>query len=136
MRDMERLDSCRWMARIGRVCAMYFVLVASASAQQAAATLTQGSDIVTMPSVGRVVLSFLLTAAIAVGVAYALRRYLPKFTGNLTQGGSLRVIERSVLNGGLRLHLVETGGERILIAENRSGISMLRVAASDSPRSE
>jgi flagellar biogenesis protein FliO len=133
---MQRFDQCRWLARAGRICAIHLVLVSSARAQQATAALTQGSDIVTMPSIGRVILSFLLTAAIAVGVAYALRRYLPKFTSGLTQGGSLRVIERSVLNGGLRLHLVETGGERILIAENRAGISMLRVTASNDPRSE
>ena len=131
MRDREQFDRRRWLARAGRVCAIHLVLVSSAGAQ-----VTQGSDIVTMPSMGRVIFSFLLTAAIAVGVAYALRRYLPKFTGALAQGGSLRVIERSVLNGGLRLHLVETGGERILIAENRTGISMLRVAASDSTRSQ
>ena len=133
---MQRFDPCRWLARAGCVCAIHLVLVSSAGAQQAAAALTQGSDIVTMPSIGRVILSFLLTAAIAVGVAYALRRYLPKFTSGLTQGGSLRVIDRSVLNGGLRLHLVETGGERILIAENRAGISMLRVTASNDTRSE
>lgn len=134
---MERFD--RWwrcLAHAGRVCAIHLVLVSSAIAQDATARLTQGSDIVTMPSIGRVILAFLLTAGIAVAVAYALRRYMPKFTSGLTPSGSLRVLDRTVLNGGLRLHLVEAGGERILIAENRAGISMLRLAGSDSPRSE
>lgn len=92
--------------------------------------ITRGSDIVTLPSVARVVFVFLLMAGIAVGAAYALRRYSPKFTSALAQRGPLRVIDRTTLHQGLRAYLVEVNGERILIAEGRAGISMLRLSAS------
>lgn len=133
---MQRCDRWRRLARAGQACAIHLVLASSALAQDSATGLTQGRDVVTMPGIGRVILAFLLTAGLAVAIVYALRRYSPKFTGGLMQGGSLRVIERTALGGGLRLHLVEAGSERILIAENRTGISMLRLAAPDSSRSE
>lgn len=101
---------------------------AAAMAQDAAPTLAQGRDIVEMPSMGRVIFVFLLVAGLAVGVAYALRRYSPNLARGLTQqGGPLRVIDRATLNPGLRVHLVEVDGERLVIAENRTGLSMLQL---------
>jgi flagellar biogenesis protein FliO len=115
-----------------------FALIAEATAQDAAPALAQGQDIVELPSMGRVIFVFLLVAGLAVGVAYALRRYSPNFARGLVQQGPLRVIDRANLNPGLRVHLVEVDGERLLIAENRTGISMLqlRSPAQSSAKSE
>jgi hypothetical protein len=126
---MRRLDEWKcWLQRAGCACALHSMVVATALAQQTPEGLTQGGDIVTAPSIARVVFVFLLMAGIAVGAAYAVRRYSPKFTSALAQRGPVRVIERTALHGGLRMHLVEVDGERILIAEARTGVSMLRLA--------
>lgn len=101
--------------------------IADAMAQDAAPALAQGRDIVEMPSMGRVIFVFLLIAGLAVGAAYVLRRYSPNFARGFVQQGPLRVIDRANLNPGLRVHLVEVDGERLLIAENRTGISMLQL---------
>jgi hypothetical protein len=128
---MQRLDGWkRFVERAGCTCALYLIAVSSALAQQSQEGLTQGGDIVTAPSVARVVFVFLLMAGIALGAAYAVRRYSPKFANALIQRGLLRVIDRTALHGGLRVHLVEADGERILIAEGRAGVSMLRLAGS------
>lgn len=127
---MHRLDGWRRCLRhIGCGCALSLLFVSTALAQQSAEKLTQGGDIVTGPGIVRVVFVFLLMAAIAVGVAYAVRRYSPKFANALVQRGPLRVIDRTALHGGLRVHLVEADGERIVIAEGRAGVSMLRLTA-------
>lgn len=112
-------------------------LAAEAIAQDAAPTLAQGRDIVELPSMGRVIFVFLLVAGLAVGAAYLLRRYSPNLARGLVQQGPLRVIDRATLNAGLRVHLVEVDGERLLIAENRTGVSMLqlRSPAQDSGKS-
>jgi flagellar biogenesis protein FliO len=104
-----------------------FALIAEATAQHAAPALAQGRDIVELPSMGRVIFVFMLIAGLAVGAAYALRRYSPNFARGLAQQGPLRVIDRANLSPGLRVHLVEVDGERLLIAENRTGISMLQL---------
>ncbi len=126
----------RWLERAVRACSLNLIVVSSALAQQTNERLTQGSDIVTAPSIVRVVLVFLLMAAIAVGAAYAVRRYSPKFANTLAQRGPLRIVERTALTGGLRVHLVEVDGERILIAEGRSGVSMLRLAPSSEAKKD
>lgn len=128
---MHRLDG--WKRSVQRAscsCALSLFVVSSALAQQSAEKLTQGADVVTGSGIVRVVFVFLLMVGLAVGAAYAVRRYSPKFASALVQRGPLRVIDRTALHGGLRVHLVEADGERVLIAEGRAGVSMLRLAAS------
>lgn len=124
---MQRLDSwARHAACAGGVMLMLFA-VGAASAQGPAPALAQGRDIVELPSIGRVIVVFLIVAGLAVGAAFALRRYSPNFARGLAQSGPLRVIDRSSLNAGLRVHLIEVDGERILVAENRAGVSLLQL---------
>ncbi len=88
------------------------------------APLTQGQDLVTAPSVGRVVLVFVIISAIAVALIVALRRYLPQFGGPMTGAGQIRVIDRAALLGGARVHLVEIGEQKLVVAESRNGIAI------------
>lgn len=112
--------------RVAAACALSVVLVATSVAQESK-TLAQGQDIVQLPSLWRVTFVFLLIAGLAIAAAYGLRRFSPKFARGLAQSGSLRVIDRTQVNAGLRVHLVEADGARILIAEHRAGISMLQL---------
>jgi flagellar biogenesis protein FliO len=114
------------MQRIATACVLNLALVAAALAQEST-PLAQGQDIVQLPSVWRVIFVFLLISGLAVAAAYGLRRFSPKFARGIAQQGALRVIERAQLNAGLRVHLVEADGSRILIAEHRAGISMLQL---------
>lgn len=114
-------------SRVLAVLVLTVALVATAAAAQESTPLAQGQDIVQMPSMWRVLFVFLLVAGLAVGAAHALRRYSPNFARNVAQQGSLRVIDRATVNAGLRVHLLEADGTRILIAEHRAGISMLQL---------
>lgn len=120
-------SSGRTLIRTVSVWVLSFALAAEAMAQDAGPTLAHGRDIVELPSMGRVIFVFLLIAGLAVGAAYALRRYSPNFARGLVPQGPLRVIDRATLNAGLRVHLVEVDGERLLIAENRTGLAMLQL---------
>lgn len=128
---MQRIgSSARALIRAATSVAINFAVIATTVAQDSPPTLAQGRDIVEMPSMGRVIFVFLLIAGLAVGAAYALRRYSPNFArGLMQQQGPIRVIDRATLNAGLRVHLVEVDGERLLIAENRTGLSMMQLRA-------
>lgn len=123
--------------RVAAACLLSVVWVTTALAQEST-PLGQGQDIVQLPSPWRVLFVFLLIASLAVAAAYGLRRFSPKFARGIAQQGTLRVIERAQVNAGLRVHLVEVDGSRILIAEHRAGISMLQLpsAAPTSSKNE
>ncbi len=126
---MQRIGlTARTLIRAASAVALNLAVVATAVAQDAPPALAQGRDIVELPSMGRVIFVFLLIAGLAVGAAYALRRYSPNFArGLMQQQGPIRVIDRATLNAGLRVHLIEVDGERLLIAENRTGLSMMQL---------
>lgn len=128
----------RMLIRGAAALALNVTFIAAAMAQETTSTLAQGRDIVELPGMGRVILVFLLVAGLAVGAAYALRRYSPNFARGLVQQGPLRVLDRANLNPGLRVHLIEIEGERLLIAESRTGLSMLQLRrpARDDNKSE
>ena len=98
-------------------------------AQERRVPLAQGQDVVEIPGIGRVLLVFLFVAALAVLVAFALRRLLPAFGKGLTPSANLRVVDRASLGSGLRVQVVQFESDRILIAENRQGISMVVLSA-------
>lgn len=89
------------------------------------AVLGQGRDIIEFPSIARVVIVFLVVAALAVLVARLMRRYVPGMGRTMTSGAAMRVVDRTVINPGLKVHLIEVDGERVLLAEHRSGLSLL-----------
>jgi flagellar biogenesis protein FliO len=115
---------------IGTGCARVALLFlgSGAALAQTAAPLTQGEDALAFPSVARVLFAFLFTVALAVGVAWALKRWLPKFRTSLLggepRGQRMQVIERIQLSVNTRVHLVRIDENTLVVAENRHGISM------------
>ena len=104
---------------------------AAAVAQAAPARLTQGDEALSFPSVVRVLVAFLFTAGLAVGVAYAVRRWMPAFRSTLLRGQPqrLQVVERIQLSAATRLHLVDIDDNKVLIAESRNGVALTLLPA-------
>lgn len=76
------------------------------------------------PSIGRVVLGFLLTVGLAVGVAFGVRRFWPLLLRQQRASSRIRAIDRTTISPTLTLHVVEVEGARMLIAEGRSGVAL------------
>jgi hypothetical protein len=79
------------------------------------------------PSVGRVVFGFLITVALAVGVAFVLRRGWPLVLRRNSLGSGIRSLDRAAVSRTLTVHLVEVEGTRVIIAEGRSGVGITLV---------
>ena len=78
------------------------------------------------PAFGRVIVVFLLLAALAWGAAWLLRRYGPRWRIAAVGGaGPIQSLARSTLPGGIACHLVEAQGSRVLITVTRHGVSSL-----------
>lgn len=92
--------------------------------------LRNGSD---LPGLGRVVVVLLLMVALAVGAAFALRRFWPPAAQQTT--GVLRLRAQLALGRHLKLHFVEAGRTAVIVAEGRSGIAIaeLGVGRAQSP---
>ena len=81
------------------------------------------SDAGSLP-IGRVILVFLVVAALAWAITWVLRRY--GFRGAALAAGSaatIRPLARNTLPGGVTCHLVETQGRQVLITVTRHGVS-------------
>jgi hypothetical protein len=91
------------------------------------------------PAFGRVIVVFLLIAALAWGIAWFLKRHGRRFglagAEPAASGASaIRHLARSGLPGGIVCHLVEAQGSRVLITVSRHGVSS--VALGDAPPAE
>jgi flagellar biogenesis protein FliO len=108
----------------------------SAHAQQATDSLAMATGPIALPGIGRVVLAFVLVAALAVGTAVALRRFGSKlapaglFAGTST---SLRVLERLRLGADLHVHLVQTEHGKVLITAHRHSIAVVKLDPAANP---
>lgn len=100
------------------------------------APLTQGVDIINGPGIGRVVLVFLLTCALAVAAVFVLRRYLPNVNATLATSGQMKVIDRTTLLGGTRVHLLEIGEHRIVVADGRNGLALSVLSKTTDPHKQ
>jgi hypothetical protein len=82
-----------------------------------------GSNVGT-PGVGRVLVAFLLVAALAWGASWMLRRYGSRFRAGMSGAATpIRHLARNTLPGGVTCHLVETQGRQVLITVARSGVN-------------
>ena len=81
---------------------------------------------------GRVIVAFLIVAALAWAATWLLRRY--GFRGAAIAAGgaaSIRTLARNTLPGGVTCHLVETQGRQVLITVTRHGATS--VVLGDAP---
>lgn len=124
------------LAGLVSVCAC-----AAAAAQEGAEKLkgfglAEGGEV--SPGIGRVLLVFVVVAALAWGMAWALRRYGARFGIGADAGAAgaapVRALSRNSLPGGVVCHLVEAEGKRVLITVTRHGVSTLVLA--DAPAVE
>ena len=78
------------------------------------------------PGLGRVLLAFLLVAALAWGATWLLKRYGQR-VGRAAPGAAtpIRHLARSALPGGIACHVVETQGRQVLITVTRHGVTSL-----------
>jgi len=76
------------------------------------------------PGYGRVLIAFVIVAALAWGATWLLRRYGHRLPTAAT-GGVVPIhhVARKVLGGGVACHLVETQGRQVLITVARGGVS-------------
>jgi hypothetical protein len=76
------------------------------------------------PSLGRVVVVFVLVVALAVATVVVLRRFWPALLQRKTNASGIRTLDRASLSATLTVHVVEVEGVKMLIAEGRNGIAM------------
>jgi len=116
------LRKLRFGARIAAIAFVPFVLASSAAAQ----TLGQGSDVEI--SIWRVLLAFLLCAALAAGAAFILKArqgsgHLVSFL--VKQNRRLRLVESLRLGHQADLCIVECDGRELLVAVSPHGTRLL-----------
>lgn len=125
--------------RVRTACACYagwlLTLHATVAVAQenASPPLTQGSDMVEVPGVGRVILVFLIVAALAVGAVFMLRRVLPRLPGGYAPDSRIRIVARAMPASGVRVHLLQVDEQRVLLAEQRGTLSMIVLPGKESP---
>jgi len=78
------------------------------------------------PAFGRVIVVFLLLAALAWGAAWVLRRYGPRWRiAGVSTAGPIQQVARATLPGGIACHVIEVQGSRVLITVTRHGVTSL-----------
>ena len=99
--------------------------------------LAEGSS---TPAFGRIMVVFLLLAALAWACAWLLRRFSSRWGARFGLGGiggaaasPIRHVARSSLPGGIACHLVEAQGSRVLITVSRHGVTSLLLGAATPP---
>jgi hypothetical protein len=99
--------------------------------------LAEGSS---TPHFGRIMVVFLLLAALAWAAAWLLRRFSSRWGARFGLAGiggagasPIRHVARSSLPGGIACHLVEAQGSRVLITVSRHGVTSLLLGAATPP---
>lgn len=134
MTAVLRIKRLRESRRLAQACGGIALLCRALLSHAAESTpLTQGQDVIAVPGFGRVIVAFVIVAALAVAAAAVLRRVLPKFTGTPLAGSTIRILERANLGPGTRLHVVQVEGEKVLVAENRNSLTVVVLGKGGSP---
>lgn len=81
---------------------------------------------VALPAASHVVVVFILVAALAIGLAVALRRVSPGLFRRLrpNSAADVTILARQGLEPGVSLHIVSVAGERLAIVTSRSGVAV------------
>jgi flagellar biogenesis protein FliO len=80
-----------------------------------------------MPGILRVVFGFLLTAGLAIAIAWAIRRLWPGMMVKQSATGRVKALGHSAVSRTLTVHLVEVDDVKLVIAEGRTGVSVTRL---------
>jgi flagellar biogenesis protein FliO len=80
-----------------------------------------------LPSVGSVLLALAFTLAIGIAVIFALRRFWPPAALQRTNAAA-KVSAQVALSASLKLHVVELGETRLVVAESRGGVAIAELA--------
>lgn len=124
-----------WERRIGLIATAAGLVMlcgfgADVSAQSAIANTAgapafkTGGDVLTMPSMWRIVGGFALTVGIAFAAVHALKRFLPRLTQRFSTVSAAALQVQTSTQNGVRYHIVKCEGQTILVAEGRSGLAM------------
>jgi hypothetical protein len=126
-----------WVAGTAAGCVPWLARAAEAAGEGAGKLkgfgLAEGSS---SPPFGRIIVVFLLLAALAWAAVWLLRRYGPRFgIGAIAAAGAgpIRHVARSSLPGGIACHLVEAQGSRVLITVTRHGVTSLALGPVAAP---
>jgi hypothetical protein len=113
------------------VCGCALNTARAETAPSAASHLGLATQSVALPGAGQVIIVFLCVAALALGIAMALRRLSPGLMGRLqlSSAVAVQVLARQRLEPGVSLHIVSVAGERLAIVTSRSGVAVHRLAA-------
>lgn len=115
---------------VGRSFALVAIVFGEACrAAETASPLIGHDDPVVMPGIGRVIFGFLVTLAVAIGVLYGLRRWLPKLMNRYATKNSPLSMQTTAQNG-LRIHVVTVEQNKFLIVEGKTGIAITSIPAS------
>jgi flagellar biogenesis protein FliO len=87
-------------------------------------------DPVALPSMGRLIGAFLLVGALALAVAYLLKRFGTRFLpAAIAKGLHGNVSARVVIDRTTTLHVVDVEGERLAVVVGRQGIAVQALGA-------
>jgi hypothetical protein len=105
---------------------------------QSTAHLGLATQPVTLPGAGQIVVVFLFVAALAVGLAAALRRVSPHVLRRWQppSGSAVTLLARQSLEPGASLHIVSVDGERLAIVTGRSGVAVYSLSAAGTRRED
>jgi len=79
-----------------------------------------------------VVVSVVITLALAAGAVVLLKRLMPGIAARRTQGSIIKVLARTNVTNSLRAHVLEIDTSRVLIVEGRIGVSLTLLPRADS----
>jgi flagellar biogenesis protein FliO len=85
------------------------------------------------PSMTRVVVSVVIALALAAGVLYLLKRFLPNIGVRGVHDGFIKVLGRAHLTPRLQAHVLQIDSTRVLVVEGRHGVNLTVLPGIGSP---
>lgn len=119
-----------------------WVVVSVASAQDDLGTSSQISNlglqesVSVMPSIWRIIGSFVLVVAVGLVLMWGIKRLIPTVGAGANQSDvKITVLARQPIVRGPTLHVVDISGTRFAITDSRHGVSMTKLPAARSESS-
>jgi|SRR5580698_1498445 flagellar biogenesis protein FliO len=109
------------------------------SLAQAAAPVISGMHAqpdLALPSMTRVIVSVIIALALAAGVLYLLKRFLPNIGVRGVHDGFIKVLGRAHVTPKLQAHILQIDSTRVLVVESRHGVTLTVLPATAAPRAD